>query len=318
MWTYIARRLLLALPLLLLVSAIVFSLIHLVPGDPADAILGPEAPREAKEAFRQRLGLHLPLHLQFARWLGGVARGDLGRSLVDGRPVAELLSQRLPATLELTVLTFAVTVVVAVPLGILAAAHRATPVDVLSSALALAGLSVPHFWLGLLLILLFAVRLGWLPASGYVPLWEDPVANLRAMLLPALATGMREAGTIARFVRSSVLEVLHSEFVRTARAKGLSERTVLYRHALRNALIPVVTASGLQVAGLLGGLVITETIFGIPGLGRLIVDAIFMRDITVVQGAVLVAALLVIAVNLVVDVLYSVIDPRIQLQGGRP
>ncbi|BDG61643.1 ABC transporter permease [Caldinitratiruptor microaerophilus] len=316
MLAYLGRRLLLTIPLLFVVSFVAFGLVHFLPGDPADVILGPEAPREVKEALRVKLGLNLPLHVQYGRWLARVVQGNLGESLVDGSPVAGLIAQRLPATLELTVLTFAVSTLIAVPLGVAAAVRRATVVDYLSSGVALVGLSVPHFWLGMMLILLFAAKLQWLPASGYVPLTQDLRANLMAMALPAMATGLRESGVVARFMRSSLLEVLRSDYVRTARAKGLSERVVIYRHAIRNALVPVITASGLQIAGLLGGLVITETIFVIPGFGRLIVDAIFSRDITVVQGAVLVAAVMVVVVNLVVDVVYSLVDPRVKLGGG--
>ncbi|MFO7171857.1 MAG: ABC transporter permease [Bacillota bacterium] len=314
---FLIRRLLLTLPLVLLVSIITFALLRVLPGDPARTILGPEAPPEAVAALRERLGLNRPLHQQYLSWAGAALRGDLGESLVDGTPVTRLIAQRLPATLELAVFTFLVSSLIAVPLGITAALGRGRWPDFLGSALALAGLSVPHFWLGMLFILFFAVRLQWLPASGYVPFTEDPVQNVKAMLMPAVATGLREAGVVARFLRSSLLEVLRADFVRTARAKGLAERVVIFRHAVRNALIPVVTASGLQVAGLLGGLVITETIFVIPGFGRLIVDAIFTRDLTVVQGAVLVVALMVIAVNLVVDLLYALLDPRIGLGGER-
>ncbi|MCG0238857.1 MAG: ABC transporter permease [Firmicutes bacterium] len=312
---FLIRRLLLTIPLILLVSVITFALLRVLPGDPARTILGPEAPPEAVAALRERLGLNRPLHQQYLSWAGAALRGDLGESLVDGTPVTRLIAQRLPATLELAVLTFLVSSLIAVPLGIAAAVGRGRWPDFFCSALALAGLSVPHFWLGMLFILLFAVRLQWLPASGYVPFAEDPVQNLKAMLMPAVATGLREAGVVARFLRSSLLEVLRADFIRTARAKGLAERVVIFRHAVRNALIPVVTASGLQVAGLLGGLVITETIFIIPGFGRLIVDGIFTRDLTVVQGSVLVVALMVIAVNLVVDLLYALLDPRIGLGG---
>ncbi|MEW6047681.1 MAG: ABC transporter permease [Bacillota bacterium] len=310
---FLARRFLLTVPVLFLVSLFVFSLLHFIPGDPATVILGPEAPAEARLALRQKLGLDLPLPVQYLRWTGRVLRGDLGRSLVDNQPVSLLIAQRLPATLELAVFSFALATAIALPLGILGAVRRRTVTDYASSIFALAGLSVPHFWLGILLIILFALRLRWLPASGYVPLTDSLARNLAAMVLPAVATGFRSAATVARFMRSSLLDVLRAEHVRTARAKGLPEWAVLLRHGVRNALIPVITASGLQVAGLLSGLVITETIFTIPGFGRLIVDAIFTRDIPVVQGAVLVSALMVIGINLVVDVLYALADPRIKV-----
>lgn len=316
MLSFFLRRLLLTLPLLFLVSLLAFSLVHLLPGDPAMVILGPEAPKAAVEAFRIKLGLNDPIYVQYAHWLGRALHGDLGRSLVDNTPVSALIEQRLGATVELAILTFAFSAVLAIPLGAIAALRRATAVDYASSSLALGGLSIPHFWLAMLMILFFAVRLHWLPASGYVPFMVDPRANLAFMIMPVVATGFREAGVIARFTRSSMLEVLGADYVRTARAKGLAEVVVVLKHAMRTALIPVITASGLQVAGLLGGLVITESVFLIPGFGRLIVDSVFTRDITVIQGSVLVAALLVVGVNLVVDVIYSLVDPRIQLSTG--
>ncbi len=310
---YLARRLLLTIPILLLVSVMIFSMINLIPGDPATVILGPEAPPEAKEAMRERLGLNDSLPLQYVGWLGGVLRGDLGTSLVDGTPVLALIFQRLPATVELAVGTFLISLTIAIFAGILSASRRGTWMDYLGTGLALGGISIPHFWLGMMFIVVFAVGLGWFPASGYVPFFQDPIANLYAMVLPVLATGLRQSGELMRMLRSSLLEELGSDYVRTAYSKGLSGRLVVIRHAVRNALIPFVTASGLQIAGLLGGLVVTETVFQIPGLGRLVVDAILSRDYTVVQGAVLVIALTVILVNLLVDLLYAWIDPRIRL-----
>jgi len=317
MHRFLIRRLLLAIPILLLVSIISFLLIHLIPGDPALVILGPEAPPESVAALRQRLGLDRPLPIQYAVWLGNVVQGDLGRSLVNNTPVARILMDRLPATVQLTTGAFLVAVLVAVPVGVISAVRRGSLLDYLGTLFALTGLSVPNFWLGILLILYFSVRLGWLPAGGYVPIWEDPGRSLLLMLLPVLATGLRESAVVTRQVRSSMLEVMHADFVRTARAKGLNERIVIYRHALKNALIPVITVSGLQVAGLLGGLIITETIFAIPGFGRVILDAILTRDFVTLQGAVLVAAVAVVVINLVVDILYALVDPRIRLDGGR-
>jgi len=317
MITFLARRIALMLPILLLVSIIAFSLIHLVPGDPALVILGPEAPRETVEALRKQLRLDRPLVIQYLDWLGAAATGNLGRSLVDRQPVAKLIAQRLPATLELALLTFTISLLVAVPIGIFSATRRGSPGDYVASVASLVGQSIPHFWLGIMLIVFFALKLKWLPASGYVHFTQDPKANLLAMIMPAAATGAREAAVITRFLRASLLETLKSDYVRTAKAKGLSERIVVLKHAVRNALIPVITASGLQIAGLLGGLVITETIFTIPGFGRLIVDAIFQRDIPVIQGAVLVAALMVMTINLLVDMIYSMVDPRIKLSARR-
>jgi peptide/nickel transport system permease protein len=313
MAAFILRRLLLTVPILLLVSVLVFSLIHLIPGDPAVVILGQEATPQALAALRARLGLDQPLPVQYLTWLGRVLRGDLGRSLVTNQPVLDVILTKLPATLELALGAFLISNLLAIPAGIIAATRRGTAADYSATVLAFAGLSIPHFWLGIMLLLFFAVRLQWLPASGYVPFWEDPGQNLRAMILPMIATGFRESAVVTRQLRSSLLEVLGQDYVRTARAKGLGERVVLVTHALKNALIPVVTVSGLQVAALLSGLVITEQVFSIPGFGRLIVESIFTRDFTMVQGAVLVAATMVVGVNIAVDILYAFIDPRIKL-----
>jgi peptide/nickel transport system permease protein len=311
----VLRRLALSIPILLLVSIMVFSLIHLIPGDPVTVMLGQEATPEVKQALRHELGLDRPLVTQYFVWLGRVVRGDLGRSLVDRAPVLDQIRLRLPATIELAIGAFLIALLIAIPAGVLSATRRGSAVDHASTVLALGGLSLPSFWLAMLLIIVFAVKLQWLPASGYVPFFENPRANLTAMILPMFATGIRESAFLMRMLRSSMLEVLHADYVRTARAKGLRERAVVLRHALRNGLVPVVTSSGLIIAGLLGGLVITESIFSIPGFGRLIVDAIFQRDFITVQGAILVSAVLVVLVNLVVDLLLVLIDPRLK-QGG--
>jgi peptide/nickel transport system permease protein len=313
MLRFVVRRLVLSIPILLLVSIMVFGLIHLIPGDPARVILGQEATPEAITGLRRELGLDRPLVVQYLTWLGNVLRGDLGRSLADRSPVIDQIKVRLPVTLELTIGTFIVALLIALPAGILSATRRGSAVDYASTLIALGGLSIPSFWLAIMFILFFAVRLRWLPASGYVPFTEDPRANLAAMILPMVATGIRESAALTRMLRSGMLEVLSADYVRTARSKGLSERLVVIRHALRNALVPVVTSAGLLLAGLLGGLVITETIFAIPGFGRLIVEAIYQRDFVTVQGAVLVSALLVVVINLIVDLVYALIDPRIRL-----
>ena len=312
----VLRRVALSIPILLLVSIMVFALIHLIPGDPVTVMLGQEATPEVKQALRHELGLDRPLVIQYFVWLGRVVRGDLGRSLVDRTSVLDQIRLRLPATIELAIGAFLIALLIAIPAGVLSATRRGSVIDHASTVLALGGLSLPSFWLAMLLIILFAVKLQWLPASGYVPFFENPRANLTAMILPMFATGIRESAFLMRMLRSSMLEVLHADYVRTARAKGLRERAVVLRHALRNGLVPVVTSSGLVIAGLLGGLVITESIFSIPGFGRLIVDAIFQRDFITVQGAILVSAVLVVLVNLVVDLLLVLIDPRIK-QGGR-
>jgi peptide/nickel transport system permease protein len=310
---FLIRRLLLTIPVLFVVSVVCFSLINLIPGDPATVIMGPEASEQAKDAMRERLGLNKPILVQYVDWLGGVLRGDLGESLRDGTPVFQLIMQRLPVTLELALGTFAVSLTISVVVGILSASNRGTWIDYVSTGFALGGISIPHFWMGLMFILIFAVSLGWLPASGYEPFFQDPIANITAMILPVLATGLRESAELTRMLRSSLLEELGSDYVRTAFSKGLTRRVVILRHAVRNALIPFVTAGGLQIAGLLGGLVVTETVFQLPGLGRLIVDSILERDFTIVQGAVLVIVTIVVLVNLLVDLLYALIDPRISL-----
>jgi peptide/nickel transport system permease protein len=313
---FLIRRVLLTLPILFIVSVVCFSLINLIPGDPATVILGPEASEQAKEQMRERLGLDKPIVVQYVDWLGGVLHGDLGESLVDGTPVSQLILQRLPVTLELALGTFLVSLTIAVVAGILSASNRGTWVDYVSTGFALGGISIPHFWLGMMFIIIFAVNLGILPASGYVPFFEDPAANIAAMILPVFATGLRESAELMRMLRSSLLEELGSDYVRTAFSKGLSRRVVVIRHAVRNALIPFVTAGGLQIAALLGGLVVTEQVFQLPGVGRLIVESILERDFTVVQGAVLTVTAIVVVINVLVDMLYAVIDPRIALSEG--
>ena len=310
---FLIRRLLLTLPILFIVSVVCWSMINLIPGDPATVILGPEASEQAKEQMRDQLGLNKPLVVQYTDWLNGVLHGDLGESLVDGTPVSQLILQRLPVTLELALGTFLVSLTIAVVAGILSASNRGTWIDYLSTGFALGGISIPHFWLGMMFIIIFAVNLGWLPASGFEPFFQNPVANITAMILPVLATGLRESAELTRMLRSSLLEELGSDYVRTAFSKGLSKRVVVIKHAVRNALIPFVTASGLQIAALLGGLVVTEQVFQLPGVGRLIVESIEQRDFTVVQGAVLTVTAIVVIINVLVDVLYAVIDPRIAL-----
>ena len=310
---FLVRRLLLTIPILFIVSVICFSMINLIPGDPATVILGPEASEHAKEEMRNRLNLNEPSPVQYVDWLWGVLHGDLGESLIDDTPVSKLILERLPVTIELALGAFAVSFTIAVVVGILSASRRGTWVDYLSTGAALGGISIPSFWLGMMLIIIFAVNLGILPASGYEPFFQNPVANITAMILPIIATGLRESGELTRMLRSSLLEQLGSDYVRTAFSKGLSRRVVLIRHAVRNALIPFVTASGLQIAGLLGGLVVTETVFQLPGLGRLVVDSIENRDFTTVQGAVLTITLIVVMVNVFIDVLYTIIDPRISV-----
>lgn len=316
MYAFIARRFVLSIPVLILVSLMVFILINIVPGDPARAILGPEASHQDLENFRLMHGLDKPLTVQYVTWLGNAVRGDLGRSLVDRTPVSRLISQRLPVTAQIALGAFLVALVVAIPAGIAAAAGRGSLSDYGGTIFALAGLSVPQFWLGIMLIMFLAVRLRWLPASGFVPFSQDPMRNLASIAMPVVVTGLREAAIIMRLLRSSLLDALGEDYIRTAASKGLGRWLVVLKHGVRNALIPVLTVSGTQLAGLFGGLVITEQIFVIPGFGRLILDSILYRDFVTLQGAVLVSALIVVAVNFLVDVMYAVVDPRIRLGTG--
>jgi len=316
MLAYVGRRCLLAVPTLFGVALIVFFLMRAVPGDVVTNLVGLQGnvSQERLAELRRMFGLDLPVHVQFGQWASAAVRGDLGTSLRTGRPVALDLALRFPVTLELTLLSLVVALAVALPVGVLAALNRGTWVDHLGSVLALLGLSIPGFFLGILLILLFSLRLQWLPPAGYVPLTEAPLQNLRHMVLPALSLGLILAAATARIVRSTLLEVLGLDFVRTARAKGLAERTVVLRHALRNALIPVVTVVGLQFGQLLGGAVIIEQVFSLPGVGRFALEGINLRDYPQVQGAVLLIASAFVVVNLVVDVLYALIDPRVRYE----
>ncbi|KAA6186242.1 ABC transporter permease [Thiohalocapsa marina] len=285
------------------VCTLVFLLIHLVPGDPVEAMLGESARPADREALRQALGLDLPLAQQYRNYLAGLARLDLGHSLLDQRPVAAVLAERLPATVQLAVTALLLALLLAIPLGVLAARKRGTGVDAGAMLFSLVGVSMPNFWLGPLLILLFSLWLGWLPVSG-----SDQPGSL---VLPAVTLGTALAAILARMVRASVLEVLQEDYIRTARAKGLSESALLWRHALRNALLPVLTLVGLQLGALLGGAVITETVFGWPGLGSLLVESIQARDYPVVQGCVLLISVVYVAVNTATDLAYTLADPRI-------
>jgi peptide/nickel transport system permease protein len=314
---FLLRRLGLMIVILLLVSIIIFSLVHITPGDPARMMLGQEATDEAVQALRAKMGLNLPLYQQYLNWIGGIFQGDFGSSLKDNTPVLTVLMQKVPVTLQLTVFSFAISLLIAIPAGIISATKKGTLWDYFGTTFALSGVSIPPFFLGILFIFIFAVTLEWLPPSGYVSIWDDWKQSLLLMILPAFAVGVRLSAEITRMLRSSMLEVLNADYIRTAYSKGLLGKSVIISHALRNALIPVITVSGLQLGSFLGGAVITETIFAIPGVGRLVVDAILTRDFPVVQGAVMFMALAVIVVNFVVDILYSILDPRIKLSGGK-
>jgi peptide/nickel transport system permease protein len=314
---FLARRLLQMLPVLFFVTLIIFVLINLIPGDAARLFLGEEATPDAIAALRHEMGLDKPLYVQYLRWVGRMARGDFGYSFKDHRPVSQTLLEKLPVTAELTAGALLIAWLVAIPAGVLAAWRQRTAVDYGASAVALGGLSIPNFWLGIMLIYLFAVHLRWLPASGFVPITESLGRNLRALAMPAFNLGIVLAAVVMRQLRSSMLEVMSADFVRTARAKGLAQAVVLVRHALRNAVIPVITVMGIQLGTLLGGAIITETIFAVPGLGQLAVNSIYGRDYPMLEGVVIASAVAILVVNLLVDVVYSLIDPRIKLAGGR-
>ena len=312
LWLFVAQRLVVLVPTLLVVSVLIFSLQQLLPGDAALALAGEEQDPAVVAAIRAKYHLDRPVPVQYAIWFGKILRGDFGESLRNKIPVRELLASKLPVTVELAVCSMLIALLIGIPAGIVSAARKGTPIDVTANLLALSGLSVPHFWLGIMLILLFAVRLGWLPASGYVPPWEDLARNLTTILLPAVVLGTGVAGVMMRHTRSAMLETLSADYVRTARAKSVAERMVVLKHALRNALIPVITLGAIEFGRLLSGAVLTEQIFAIPGFGKLLVDGVFNRDYAVVQGVVLVSAGLYVLLNLVADVLYFLANPRLR------
>jgi peptide/nickel transport system permease protein len=310
--SFILRRLGAIVPTLFFVSVMIFGLQQLLPGDPAIAMAGEERDPNVIAYLRGKFHLDEPLPVRYGYWLKGVVQGDLGESVRIQRPVTELILEKLPVTLELAGIAMAIALVIGISAGIVSAVYKDTWIDYVANVLALWGLSTPNFWLGILLILFFAVRLGWFPASGYVSPFEDLGENLRSMILPAFVLGNALAAVLMRHTRSAMLQVLSSDYVRTARAKGLDERVVILRHALRNALIPVVTLTALQLGELLSGAVLTEQVFSIPGFGKLIVDAVFNRDYSVVQGVVLFTASAYILLNLLADVAYVLINPRMR------
>lgn len=301
-----------AVPTLLIVSVFVFSLQTLLPGDPALVLAGEERDPTVIALVRAKYHLDEPIPVQYAYWLGGVLRGDLGMSLRTNMPVGALILQKLPVTIQLAAMAIVIALAIGIPTGIVSAVRKGGPLDHAANLIALSGLSIPNFWLGILLILLVSVQLGLLPASGYVSPAEDLGRNLQTMIMPAFVLGTGLAAVIMRHTRSAMLGVLRADYVRTARAKGLSERRVILKHALRNALVPVLTLTTLQLGELLAGAVLTEQIFTIPGFGKLIVDAVFNRDYAVVQGVVLVSAAAFILMNLVADLGYFLLNPRLR------
>jgi peptide/nickel transport system permease protein len=312
---YVIRRLLVLAPILLVVGVVVFALIQLAPGDPAALILGSEASPEQIAQLRTRLGLNDPIPTQFVRWFTGVLRLDFGDSLFIGKPVIQALLDRAEPTALLTLYALSLSVFIGVGAGILAALWTQSWLDRALMAIAISGTALPSFFLSILFILMFAVVWRWLPSGGFVEITDDPVGHLRTMIMPSCALAFSSAGLLARLVRSSMLEVLREDFIRTARAKGLSEPVVVARHALRSALIPAITVIGYSLGGLLGGAVVTETVFNLPGMGRLVVQSIARRDLPVIQGAVMLTAGFYVLSNLLVDVLYACVDPRVRYGG---
>jgi len=313
MLRHLTYRIAQAVPVLLMVSIVVFVFARLGAGDPAIALLGPDATQQQLDAMRHGLGLDRPLYVQYAIWLGNVLQGKFGISYSSGIPVTQLIGQKIPATLELAFFSALIGLLIAIPLGVLGALRHRSPSAYSVTAFASLGMAIPNFWLGILLVLFFAVRLHWLPPSGYVPFAKAPGDNLRHALLPAVTLGVALAAPIVRFLRAGMIEVLQQDFVRTARAKGLPERAVILRHAMKNALIPAVTFIGLQVARLLGGAVVIESVFSWPGLGWTTLQAIYQKDYALEQTCVLLLAVAFVTINLIVDLLYTVLDPRVKI-----
>jgi len=313
---FLIRRILSIIPVMLLVATGVFLLLKLTPGDPVGVILGPDADEERRSALRDDLGLNDPLYEQYFRWLGDAVQGDLGTSLFLNEPVLTALADRAQPTLLLTILATLVALAVGLPSGIIAAQNRGNWLDVGTMMIAILGISMPTFWLGLNLILIFSVKLRWLPVAGYAPLTDGVWESMKYMIMPAITLGVAQAALLARMTRSMMLEVLGTEYVRVARAKGLTEKRVVYLHALKNAMVPLVNVAGLIFAALLGGAVVTEQIFNIPGVGRLLIQAVGRRDVPLVQGTVLVIAAIYVLVNLAVDIISAMLDPRLRKTGG--
>jgi peptide/nickel transport system permease protein len=314
---FAANRIVQAIPTILIVSMLVFGLIRMAPGDPAAMRMGREAAKPENlpklEALREEMGLNDPIPVQYLLWLQDLGQGEFGDSLKNRKPTAELFFQKLPATLELIAGAMLFAILIAFPLGILAAVKRGSWIDRAAMGFVSAGLAIPGFWFALTLILIFSVRLQWLPASGYVPFTEDPAENLKRLIMPSITLGTYLAATLMRFLRSDMIEVLAADYVRTARAKGLREKTIIARHALKNALIPVLTIAGIEIGALLGGAVIIEQVFGWSGVGWLTVQGIFDRDYPLVQTAVLFVTVGLILVNLLTDILYGFMNPRLRV-----
>jgi peptide/nickel transport system permease protein len=312
---YVLRRLALAVPVVLLVGTITFVLMQLTPGDPAAVMLGPEATPDQVAELREQMGLNRPLYERYPRWLFDTLRLDLGQSIFLNKPVSAAITERLMPTLQLTLYALIIAIAIGVPAGVVAAMNRNTIIDRALMLFAMSGTAIAGFFLGILLILLFAVRLKWLPSGGYAALTDDPARHFKSMIMPAMAVGLSVAGLPARLVRSTMLDVLHEDYIRTAVAKGLPPRRVAIRHALRNAMLPAITVFGYTLGDLLGGAVVVETVFSLPGMGQLVVNSIARRDFPVIQGVVMTIAIFYMLTSLLVDILYVALDPRVKHVG---
>lgn len=312
MGAYAIRRIIQTIPILVLTSIAVFFLLRLVPGDPAVVIAGPDASPKVLNAVREDLGLNKSIPTQYLLWIGNALHGDLGHSYISRMSVWKLIMLKLPATLELTAAALILALLIAIPTGIIAGVRQRTKTDIAISTFTAVGLGLPNFWIGIIFILLFALVLGWLPPGGRVGFGEDPVLALKYLALPALTLAIPQSAIFSRFLKIAVVEVMHDDFVRTARAKGLAESAVVFRHVLRNALIPVVTVLGMQFGRMLGGAVIIESVFAWPGVGRLMLDAIGRRDYAVIQGGLFLLVTMFVLINLLTDLAYGLLDPRIR------
>lgn len=310
---YVLKRLLSIIPVLLIVAVIVFMIIHLIPGDPAAVILGPDATPGEVQNLREELGLNLPIYEQFIQWFLGILQGDFGRSVYMNMPVLEAFLGHIGPTLSLALLAQSISIVIAIPLGVVAAKRRGTHVDQTFMIIAMLGLSIPSFLLALLLMLLFGVNLQWLPVAGYEPISAGLWNHLKYMILPAISLGAIQAAVISRMSRSSMIDILNMNYIKTAKAKGVKDRVVTYKHALRNAFIPILTILGETFGGLITGAVVTETVFNLPGIGQLVINAITRRDYAVIQGTILIIAASYLLLNLIIDLLYGLVDPRVRL-----
>lgn len=316
MLSTIMKKIVTTIPVLLVVSIVLFVLLNIMPGDAADSMAGMDATMEEIQVLRESLGLDAPLYVQYFRWLKNVLKGDFGISLLNGASVTEKIITRMPVTLELTLLAMVIAVAIALPMGVLSATHRNGILDSIASFISMLGVAIPHFWLAMLLVILFAVNLHWLPASGFVPISKDLGENLTRMILPAFSVGLGFAASVMRQTRSNMIDVLNMDYISTAKAKGMSNGVIVWKHGFRNALIPVITVIGMQTGRLFGGAIVVESIFGLPGLGTAIVNSIFSRDYQMTMGFVMVVAVIIILINTLVDILYVVIDPRVRTSGN--